>query len=89
MLWDAAMRYASFLSLGGHSDWWLPNRDELLGLYHSPCKSMMQVGSLDYWSSTPHAVHTRAAVLVSFRYGLVGNGDKTNSYYVRAVRAGQ
>lgn len=43
MNWDAAMSYASGLTLGGNSDWRLPNKDELKGLYDSPCKDMMDV----------------------------------------------
>ena len=43
MNWNDARSYASGLSLGGHSGWGLPNRDELSGLYHSPCKEMMKV----------------------------------------------
>ncbi len=50
MNWDAAMSYPSGLSLGGHSGWRLPNMDELLNLYRSPCKSLMEVVLSYYWS---------------------------------------
>ncbi|WP_368731492.1 DUF1566 domain-containing protein [Desulfonatronum sp. SC1] len=66
MNWDAAMSYASGLSLGGHSGWRLPNIDEILGLYHSPCKSMMEVVPSYYWSSTAHDPYTNAARQVNF-----------------------
>jgi hypothetical protein len=66
MNWDADMSYASSLSLGGHSGWRLPSRDELANLYHSPCKSMMDVVSSIYWSATTYAYHTGAAWLVHF-----------------------
>jgi hypothetical protein len=89
MNWDAAMSYASSLSLGGHSGWRLPSRDELANLYHSPCKSMMDVVSSLYWSSTTDAGYTVGAWLVHFYYGYVGYGNKLVRYYVRAVRAGQ
>ncbi len=89
MNWDAAMSYASSLSLGGHSGWRLPSMDELENLYHSPCKSMMEVVSSYYWSSTTIAGNTSRAWLVSFYSGYVNNIYKSYSYFVRAVRAGQ
>jgi hypothetical protein len=90
MKWNDAMSYASGLSLGGHSDWWLPNRVELQGLYHSPCKSMVEVVSDwrgSYWSSTTNADDTNRAWRVYFYDGLVDYGNKSSSYYVRAVRS--
>ncbi len=89
MDWDTAMSYASGLSLGGHSGWRLPNKDELQALYHSPCKSMMEVVLSDYWSSTPYADDTLGAWLVGFFHGYVYLDYKSSSYYVRAVRGGQ
>ena len=89
MNWDDAMSYASGLSLGGHSGWWLPNRDELSGLYHSPCKNMMNVVRWFYWSSTTHAGNTFHAWRVDFGYGPVGSYYKPVSCYVRAVRSAQ
>ena len=92
MNWDDAMSYASSLSLGGHSGWGLPNKDELYGLYHSPCKSIMEVVSSHlshYWSSTTYADYPHGAWRVSFANGVVSLSNKSNSYYVRAVRAGQ
>ncbi len=89
MNWDAAMSYASSLSLGGHSGWGLPSKDELKGLYNSECKSMMDVRNGFYWSSTTGADYTYRAWLVGFYGGRVGSDNKSGSYYVRAVRAGQ
>ncbi len=89
MNWHSAMSYASGLSMGGHSGWRLPSRDELANLYHSPCKSMMEVVSSHYWSSTTHALDTNHAWLVNFYNGVVYGYNKSSSYYVRAVRAGQ
>ncbi len=89
MNWDTAMSYASGLSLGGHSGWRLPSRDELANLYHSPCKSIMEVVSDGYWSSTTNAYNTSFVWLVYFSSGGMGNGNKLDSHYVRPVRAGQ
>jgi hypothetical protein len=89
MPWDDAMSYASSLSLGGHSGWQLPSTDELLNLYRSPCRYMMEVVSSNYWSSTTFANHTSIAWRVNFNDGSVYNYPKSNSFYVRTVRAGQ
>ena len=89
MNWHQAMRYASGLSLGGHSGWRLPNRDELSVLFHLPCKDMMEVKLAYYWSSTTHALNTYGAWRVNFNVGLVNYGSKSGSYYVRAVRSAQ
>ena len=89
MNWQTAMSYASSLTLGGHSDWSLPSKDELQRLYHSPCKSIMEVVSWHYWSTTTYAFHTSSAWLVFFNGGNVVTRNKSYSYYVRAVRAGQ
>ena len=89
MNWDNAMSYASGLSLGGHSGWGLPNRDELIGLYHSPCKNMMNVERWFYWSSTTSAYYTSLAWRVDLFLGGVASVFKSGSYYVRAVRSAQ
>jgi hypothetical protein len=90
MNWEAAMSYASSLSLGGHSDWWLPSRDELANLYHSPCKSMVDVELSNYWSSTPLDGTLNVAWRAGFNHNYVSYAsDKSLSYYVRAVRSGQ
>ena len=64
MDWSDAMSYASGLSLGGHSDWKLPTKDELVGLYNSECKKLMDVQSSYYWSSTTGVYGKNGAWLV-------------------------
>ena len=89
MNWNTAMNYASSLSLGGHSGWRLPSRDELHGLYRSPCTNMMNVESSRYWSSTTSASYRTVAWLIKFYNGHMDTCNKSSTYYVRAVRAGQ
>ncbi|MFO7728638.1 MAG: DUF1566 domain-containing protein [Desulfonatronovibrio sp.] len=89
MKWDTAMSYASGLSLRGHSGWGLPSRDELSGLFNSPCRNMMDDRKDYYWSSTTYANDTLGAWHVYFYNGNVNVSHKSNSYYVCAVRAGQ
>jgi retron-type reverse transcriptase len=45
--------------------------------------------SSNYWSSTTNANNTDNAWNVNFNNGNVNNNNKSNSYYVRAVRAGK
>jgi hypothetical protein len=87
MNWNDAMSYAASRTLGGKTGWRLPNRDELPGLYRSPCLTMMSVRNDYYWSSTTPA--SLYAWLVHFYYGTFSIDYKSSSYYVRAVRAGQ
>jgi hypothetical protein len=75
------------LSLGGYSDWYLPSKVELTKLF----QNRAAIGGLpgaNYWSSTEYA--SSPAGNAWFYYTL-GNGypnyaNKSNSYYVRAVR---
>ncbi|MFP4236808.1 MAG: DUF1566 domain-containing protein [Desulfonatronovibrio sp.] len=89
MDWDAAMSYASGLTLGEYSDWKLPNGNELLGLNNSPCKNMMEVVLNWYWSSTTYSDSPDRAWLVGLYDGDVNASFKSSSYYVRAVRGAQ
>ncbi|MFO7727793.1 MAG: DUF1566 domain-containing protein [Desulfonatronovibrio sp.] len=81
--WNAAMSYASGLSLAGHSDWWLPDQDELRGLFLSPCKDMMDVREDLYWSSITYTIsprHMKTAWHVNFSSGNVNGGSLWSSY---------
>jgi hypothetical protein len=49
----------------------------------------MEVVSSYYWSSTTSAGYTYYAWFVGFYFGDVNGSYKSDSYYVRAVRAGQ
>jgi len=94
--WEDALSYCETLSLGGFSDWRLPNRNELQTLvdysrYDPAIDPIMASGTMSfyYWSSTTSAYNTNYSWLVYFSYGDVSNTKKSSSYYVRAVRAGQ
>lgn len=45
--------------------------------------------SSNYWSSTTNANNTNNAWHVNFNNGNINNDNKSNNYYVRAVRAGK
>ena len=97
LTWANALAYANGLSLGGHSDWRLPNVNELESLINAGQADPgawlnsqglgVQVGF--YWSSTTYAPNTTNAWYVYMVSGYVVGSNKTNNYYVLAVRSGQ
>ena len=101
--WVDAIDYCeNTLILGGHSDWRLPNINELLSIVkysqYDPAIDTFRfkytnppaVPIYKYWSSATDAVYTNKALVVDFVNGGLSNGSKTTfEYYVRCVRGGQ
>jgi hypothetical protein len=86
--WEQALTYCENLTLGGHSDWRLPNRNELQSIVdysrYTPAidtaffpDTVPQI----YWTSTSYDSY---GVAVDFYYGLVTGKQKTDSIYIRA-----
>jgi len=95
LTWEAALTYCENLSLGGSSDWRLPNVKEL----RSICDDTRSGSPLDptyfpgvqaarYWSSTTLFGGTSRAWFVDFTSGLASYNDKTGQLAVRCVRGG-
>lgn len=90
--WTDAIAYCEDLTLGGHSDWRLPNKKELLSIVdygrHNPSIDTVftHTSSNDYWSSTTHADYTDGAWVVYFRNGNTGGYYKSRDHYIRCVR---
>ena len=90
--WTEAIAYCENLSLGGYTDWRLPNIKELLSItdhlrsYPAISPVFQYINSYDYWSSTTYSDYTFYAWFVYFSLGGAEYDLKSNSGYVRCVR---
>ena len=91
--WQTALAYCQDLNHHGHSDWRLPDLNELESLvdytrYTSAIDPVFSCRSSIYWSSSPYAGNSGYAWLVSFYYGSANYYSKDDKCYVRCVRGG-
>ena len=91
--WENALQQAEALELGTFTDWRLPNIKELNSINDetridpSLDTSIFPSATPDrYWSSTSQNNQTGRAWFVDFRFGIVSQAEKTESYLTRAVR---
>ncbi len=95
MDWEAAITYCEDLELDTLDDWRLPNINELKSIIdRSRFKPAIvdefeHTSSSVYWSSTTYEDFKYNALHSSFNSGNTNNDDKSSSYFVRCVRAGQ
>jgi hypothetical protein len=97
--WEDAISVCRNYSLGGYTDWRLPNVNELQSLVnyanYNPAvrEGLFQSGysSGIYWSSTTKVDESNNTWLVDFKDGIPVHRLKTalNPYYVRCVRGGE
>jgi hypothetical protein len=75
------------LVLNGYSDWFLPSKDELnkLRLNQTAIGGFAAANYWNYWSSSE--ANSGNAWYQHFDYGGHDTGNKSYTYYVRAVRA--
>ena len=93
--WQAALEYCEDLDWGGHTDWRLPDVNELVSLVDDSRSSpaidpaaFLATPSSYFWSSSSYAASSSDAWGVSFNYGYVYSVGKTSTYYARCVRGG-
>ena len=85
--WNEAIDYPKTLTLCGHSDWWLPNINELESLVNASLSTQgfTNVQSGSYWSSTTSASSAGNAWGVNMDDGFVNYSNKISSHYVWPV----
>lgn len=93
LAWEEAIDYCENLTLGGKSDWRLPNINELFSItehsHGSPTinESFKNTKEGFYWSSTTYSGSSSYAWVVSFEYGSNTYYPKSRKYSVRCVRS--
>jgi len=96
MNWEGGLSYCEALTLGGYTDWRLPNINELQSIVdyskNNPATdtdAFPGTFSSKYWTSTSVASETSMGWQVFFYDGDVITNTKSTVSYVRAVRGGQ
>jgi hypothetical protein len=95
--WSNAIDYCNNLDYGGHSDWRLPNRSELLSLIDIGCyrpalsagHPFIGVQSEKYWTSSTSKYVRDWAWFVYLRWGESCEDDKKGLHYLWPVRGRQ
>jgi len=98
--WDSALGYCNALTLGGYTDWRLPNVKALHSILNATKSTDPAIDTTyfpdtigdDYWSSTTAAGTAGYAWYVEFKlatFVMTSPVDKRSNLYVRCVRGGQ
>jgi hypothetical protein len=93
--WGGALQAASRHSFAGHTDWRLPNKNELTSIVEEACtapaineKVFPATPPLFFWSSSPYAGLAHGAWSVDFGFGPVNASVKSGNLNARLVRGG-
>jgi hypothetical protein len=98
--WESALTSCTVtlngMAYAGYTDWRLPNVRELMSIVDYGKASPPRISATafpatlfnDYWTSATNGAATLNKWYVDFSVGVVNNGLKTASIYVRCVRGG-
>ncbi len=96
MTWQEALEWCSNMTLAGFDDWRLPSIKELFSIVEIEAGNPATDTAVFpdallayYWSSTTSAYYPDEAWLINFSTGESAYGEKTGTYYARAVRGGK
>ncbi|HOW51336.1 MAG TPA: DUF1566 domain-containing protein [bacterium] len=88
--WQAALAHCESQSYGGHTDWRLPNIEELKTLVddtiYSPASTFPGMPSQYLWSSSSNAEGAGSALVLNFSDSYMYYDNKTNANYALCVR---
>lgn len=94
--WQQALQQATDATFAGHTDWHLPNKNELESLVERRCYEpainasfFPNTPSNRFWSSSPGAYGPNGVWLVNFDDGGVDDSNEYSDFHVRLVRGGQ
>jgi hypothetical protein len=93
LTWLDAISYCENLVLDDASDWYLPNRNQLISIidfrYQAPSLSSLfqSPGTIYFWSSTSSGSVSTSAYMISVYNGFGALSSKTNENEVRCVRS--
>lgn len=93
LIWSSAITYCEGLTLGGRSDWRLPNVNELRSIVDYTKSTVLAVDTTafpntqsgNYWSSSTYGLNTPNAWGIGFLDGKVEFNGKPADNYVRCV----
>lgn len=91
--WDQAQDYCQALTLDAHTDWRLPDKDELAGLVNTQrvdpaIDPVFDAQSAGYWTGSDLIHNSKSAWVTLFSYGALTAQDKETYQHVRCVRGG-
>lgn len=93
LTWEDALLFADTLSLGGYTDWRLPNIKELFSINDNsrsnpslPVAFFNVAAAAKYWSSTSLPNQTTKAWYINTQFGITTYDVKTNRHEIICVR---
>jgi hypothetical protein len=94
--WGGALQASDKQAFAGHTDWRLPNKNELETILEESCNSpainprvFPATPPVYFWTSSPYSGLANGAWSIDFGFGSVNARVKSGSLIVRLVRGGR